>query len=71
MEKGEWLGAGFLEEPKASPMIRISRAIRRQLENVPLPPYQDTLLYPSGPNTFWQTKNQVFNFCKNYQRIFS
>ncbi|MFH0795491.1 MAG: pyruvate formate lyase family protein [Candidatus Omnitrophota bacterium] len=70
MEKGEWLGAGFLEEPEASPMIKTSRAIRRQLENVPLPPYEGTLLYPSGLNTLWHTKNQVFSFHYSFSLCF-
>ena len=52
-------------------MIRTSRAIRRQLENVPLPPYQGTLLYPSGPNTLYQTKAQVFTFSYSFSLMFN
>ena len=45
---GEFYGAGLFEEPNAPVFVRFSRGVRRYLENVPLPVYTNTLLYPSG-----------------------
>ncbi len=45
----EFFAAGYFEEPDAPPIRRWARAVRRRLENRALGPYQETLLYPSGP----------------------
>ncbi|NLG49702.1 MAG: hypothetical protein GX552_06290, partial [Chloroflexi bacterium] len=46
--EGEHLAAGFLELGGASPLRRMSRAIRRQLEHAALPNWQGETLYPAG-----------------------
>lgn len=48
LEIGEPFGAGFCEEPGASPIERYSRAWRRWLELGPLPAYTGGCLYPCG-----------------------
>ncbi|MCM8769315.1 MAG: hypothetical protein NC911_06540 [Candidatus Omnitrophica bacterium] len=63
---GEFFASGFFEEESASPFCRISRGIRRQLENVPLPAYQGECLYPSGINGLWRTKNGILTFHYSY-----
>ncbi|MCC6446511.1 MAG: hypothetical protein IT210_24040 [Armatimonadetes bacterium] len=47
-EAGEYLAAGYFEEPAASPVRRFSRGLRRHFERSPLPPYRGETLYPSG-----------------------
>ncbi len=48
-EMGEFFAAGFFEEPDASPVVRWSRAVRRELENRAVLPYDGGPLYPCGP----------------------
>lgn len=45
---GEHLAAGFLELGGASPLRRMARALRRQLERAELPRWQGETLYPAG-----------------------
>ena len=45
---GEWFAAGFLSRPDAGPIPRMGAALRRTLENTPLPEYTGRRLYPHG-----------------------
>ncbi|MBM4043086.1 MAG: hypothetical protein FJ290_31740, partial [Planctomycetes bacterium] len=49
MALGEHFAAGYFEEPAASPMQRLSRAVRRRFEHRKPMPYDGGLLYPCGP----------------------
>lgn len=53
MEREEYCGAGYYEEPHKSPFERFSRALRRYLENYNLPEYTGEPLYPCGEK--WRT----------------
>ena len=55
---GEHLAAGYFETPKASEVLRLSRGLRRHLENVP-PPKPDGPLYPSRLSPIWPTDRAV------------
>lgn len=48
MDRKEYYGAGYYEEPHKSPFERFSRAYRRFFENYALPEYNDEPLYPCG-----------------------
>jgi len=50
---GEHLAAGFLELGGSSPLRRMSRALRRQLERAELPRWQGETLYPTGPFSWY------------------
>ncbi len=45
---GEYYGAGYYEEPNASPFARFSRGLRRYFEKRELPLYRGEPLYPCG-----------------------
>ena len=49
-EMGEFFASGFFEEPDASPVVRWSRAVRRELENRSTTSYDGGPLYPCGPS---------------------
>jgi formate C-acetyltransferase len=49
-EMREDFAAGYLEEPRALPVRRWSRAVRRRFETQPPTVYEGTLLYPAGPS---------------------
>ena len=51
----ETFAAGFFEAPDAPPVVRMARAIRRHLEQVPLPLWEGHPLYPAGSYTIWGT----------------
>ena len=60
MRLGEYFAAGYFEQPDASPMRRWSLAARRRFENRALPAYGGEWLYPSGPVTGVDVKeNQI------------
>ena len=46
---GEHFAAGYFEEPAASPMRRLARAVRRRFEHRAPMPYGGGPLYPCGP----------------------
>ena len=48
MDREEYYGAGYYEEPYKSPFERFSRALRRYFENYSLPEYKGEPLYPFG-----------------------
>ncbi len=68
MERGEFYGAGYFEEPNASSFERYSRALRRYFENYRLPEYNGEPLYPCGEK--WRTElvNPDFSFTVNVNR---
>ena len=51
MRSREYLAAGFCEEPRASPMPRWSRAVRRHFEHRAVPAYDGGFLFPGGPSS--------------------
>ena len=55
---GEYLAAGYFEMPEASEVRRLSRGLRRHLEQVP-PGSPEGPLYPSGPNPIWPAGQAV------------
>jgi pyruvate-formate lyase len=55
---GEHLAAGYFEMPEASEVRRLSRGLRRHLEQVP-PGSPAGPLYPSGPSVWWPTDRAV------------
>ncbi|MDP6777540.1 MAG: pyruvate formate lyase family protein [Candidatus Latescibacteria bacterium] len=59
-ELGETFASGYFEEPGAAPVVRMARAARRQLEQVALPEWEGTDLYPSGPYSIWARDKAVF-----------
>ncbi|MFH1007957.1 MAG: pyruvate formate lyase family protein [Candidatus Latescibacterota bacterium] len=62
-EMGETFAAGFFEAPDAPPVVRMSRAIRRHLEEGYLPSWKGHALYPSGSHAIWETGSAVtFNY---------
>ena len=70
---GEFYGAGLFEEPNAPVFVRFSRGVRRYLENVPLPVYTNTLLYPSGKiiNKMSINHNYSFTVDFNYEQLYN
>ncbi|MCM8773093.1 MAG: hypothetical protein NC922_08635 [Candidatus Omnitrophica bacterium] len=65
-EKKEFFASGFFENESASPILRIARGIKRQLENVELEKYNGTYLYPSGKNFIYKTYNNILNYNYSY-----
>ena len=59
-DMGEIFAAGFFEEPDAPPVVRMARAIRRHLEQVPLPPWGGHSLYPAGRYAVWGADKAVY-----------
>lgn len=57
---GEYFAAGYFEQPDASPMRRWSLAVRRRFEHRALPTYEGELLYPSGPSTWANLRENRF-----------
>lgn len=64
--KGEWFASGFFEDESLPPVLRIAKGIKKQLENVPIPPFKETFLFPSGKNFLWQTENNILTFHYSY-----
>ena len=71
MDREEYYGAGYYEEPYKSPFERFSRALRRYFENYSLPEYKGEPLYPCGGK--WRTAlvNPDFSFtvAVNWNRL--
>lgn len=71
IDRREYYGAGYYEEPYKSPFERFSRALRRYFENYSLPEYKGEPLYPCGGK--WQTAlvNPDFSFtvAVNWNRL--
>lgn len=45
-EAGEFIAAGFMERPEASPLWRVCRGLQRYFTRCPLPRYEGEALYP-------------------------
>ncbi|MCE5258532.1 MAG: hypothetical protein LLG44_05650 [Chloroflexi bacterium] len=55
---GEYLAAGFLEE-EGSPLMRMARGWRRQLEHAKIPFWRGEALYPADKFSWFQQNNAV------------
>ena len=58
---GEHFAAGFLEWPEATPLQRMARGLRRQIERARLPHWDGAPLYPSGAFS-WYGQGGVITF---------
>ena len=47
-EAGEYLAAGYYDDPDASPLRRMARGLHRHFEHAPLPEWNGEALYPTG-----------------------
>ena len=59
-ELGEVFASGFFEAPGAPPVLRMARAVRRHLEQVPVPAWGGQDLYPAGAYSIWARDKVVF-----------
>lgn len=57
---GEYLAAGFLELANGTPLRRMARALRRQLEWARLPGWRGEALYPSGAFSWYAQGSAIF-----------
>jgi formate C-acetyltransferase len=65
---GEHLAAGFLELPDATPLRRMARALRRQLERSRLPGWRGEALYPSGAFS-WYAQGNAISFSYSHSLV--
>ena len=69
-ERGEWFASGFFEERKAPVLSRITRGIRRHFENICLPEYTGSVLYPKGREGQFY-KPGILGFSYSHSLIYS
>ena len=62
IDRKEFYGAGYYEEPHKSPFERFSRALRRYFENYSLPEYRGEPLYPCGNKYHTELVNPDFSY---------
>jgi pyruvate-formate lyase len=61
-QTGEFMAAGYMQRPEASPLVRFSLALKRFFETCPLPEYGGEAFYPCSGTFFGSGQVMTFHY---------